>query len=61
MSKRSLILAAVAAAIAYAAGRYALLQGPRQSAEVGARAPQDDGAKAVSHAMTFTQPKAPAQ
>jgi hypothetical protein len=61
MSKRSLILAAVAAAIAYAAGRYALVQGPRQSAEPSARAQQDDAAKAASRAMTFTQPKAPAQ
>jgi hypothetical protein len=61
MSKRTLILVAVAAGIAFAAGRYALVRAPGPSAERGARAQQDEAAKAASRAMTFTQPKAPAQ
>jgi len=61
MSKRSLILVTVAAAIAVAVGRYGLVRAPGPPAELGAPAQQDDGAKAASRAMTFTQPKAPAQ
>lgn len=61
MSKRNLILVAVAAAIAFAAWRYVLVQPPQSSAERGAPAQQDDAAKAASRAMTFTQPKAPSQ
>lgn len=61
MSKRNLVFVAVAAAIAFAAWRYALVQTPRPSAELGARAQQDEAAKAASRAMTFTQPKAPSR
>lgn len=61
MSKRSLILVAVAAGIAFAAWRYVSVQEPRPSAELGARAQQDDAAKTASRAMTFTQPKAPSR
>ncbi|MEH6952908.1 hypothetical protein V4R08_16830 (plasmid) [Nitrobacter sp. NHB1] len=61
MSKRSLILVAAAAAIAFAVGSYTLMRTPGPLAKVGARAQQDEAAKAASRAMTFTQPKAPAQ
>jgi hypothetical protein len=61
VSNRSLVLVIVAAAIAFAAGRYALVRAPGPSTEVGARAQQDEAAKAASRAMTFTQPKATAQ
>jgi hypothetical protein len=61
VSKRNLILVVAAAAIAFAVGRYALVRASRPSADVGARAQQDEAAKAASRAMTFSQPKAPAQ
>jgi hypothetical protein len=61
VSKRSLILIVIAAAIAFAIGRYALVRAPGPSRDVGVPAQQDEAAKAASRAMTFTQPKAPAQ
>jgi cytochrome c-type biogenesis protein CcmH/NrfG len=61
VSNRSLVLVIVAAAIAFAVGRYAQVRAPGPSAEVGACAQQDEAAKAASRAMTFTQPKATAQ
>jgi hypothetical protein len=61
LSKRNLILIIVVAVAAFAIGRFVVSRGPTPSAESGATGDQSETAKAASRAMTFTQPKAPAQ
>lgn len=61
MSKRNLSLIIVLAVAAFAIGRLVVSRDPTQSTEPGSPADQSEAAKAASRAMTFTQPKAPAQ
>ena len=64
MSKRIAILVAIAAIAAIAVGaigRYAFNRALASAAGTGVASAQDQAAKAASRAMTFTQPKAPAQ
>ncbi len=62
MSVRALVLVVIVALIVgVAVGRYALPPTPASGLRAGASGAKNDAAKAVSRAMTFTQPKAPAQ
>lgn len=61
MSKRSMILVAILAAGVIAIGRYALVRSPVPAASIGIPDGQNAASKAASRAMTFTQPKVPAQ
>jgi hypothetical protein len=62
VSRRTLIFIAILAlVVSIAIGRYALPPTPASGIHAGTTGAQDDAAKAASRAMTFTQPKAPAQ
>jgi hypothetical protein len=61
LSKHIAFLVAIAAISVVAIGRYALNRAPASAAGTSVTSAQDQAAKAASRAMTFTQPKAPAQ
>jgi hypothetical protein len=61
LSNRIAILGAIAAIVVVAIGRYAFNRAPAPAAGTSVTSAQDQAAKAASRAMTFTQPKAPAQ
>lgn len=62
MSKATVIvIAVVAAVIGIFVGRYALRAFSPPATTASAPSPQGSAAESASRAMTFTQPKAPAQ
>jgi len=61
LSKRIAIFIAIVAIATVVIARYSFNRAPAPAAGVSATSAPDEPAKAASRAMTFTQPKAPAQ